>query len=395
MCNMKASLKIENIVWITIWFSVLYLSYRYPLQINSSQTSPTYSDTPVFLQVGKYLGLLFLSMLCFGAIRLRTLSSYALLYFAASLFFCMLMLLRYFLVGAIDYLQIAFVILFGLGFSLSVRDFKMEAFEKFLRTLFFVSLVVDVFQIFAFYKYGRLPALAYEGSSSVRFGSFLDDPNSFSIVCVMFMAFFQRNKNYLLFLCAFIMLLATQSLTGGALAVILIGVGLFFDSGYKGRVLLIFFLVILFASYLWFFDAVNNFYAAYMLEKAGSIEGHAASFYNLQGLAVLEYVFGASAAMDAETAPLYVMLNFGLVGVFLYFFLISAPVVTSIFVIRRVGGVGSLSSGAYALLAFLWAVFLGSFNLPFIKIFPINFLFFIFSGFLLFGRIPNFRRRIA
>ena len=32
-----------------------YLGYRYPLRINSSTTSPTYSDTPGWLQVGKYL----------------------------------------------------------------------------------------------------------------------------------------------------------------------------------------------------------------------------------------------------------------------------------------------------------------------------------------------------
>src|SRR5450759_557644 len=32
-----------------------YLSYRYPLKINNSQTSPTYSDTPTWLQAGKYL----------------------------------------------------------------------------------------------------------------------------------------------------------------------------------------------------------------------------------------------------------------------------------------------------------------------------------------------------
>ena len=55
----------QYVVGTCILLLIIYLSYRYPLQINFSGTSPTYSDTPFVLQIGKFLlaGLFFIVLL--------------------------------------------------------------------------------------------------------------------------------------------------------------------------------------------------------------------------------------------------------------------------------------------------------------------------------------------
>ena len=64
-------------IWVFKWvvfFLLFYLSYRYPLQINSSTTSPTYSDTPFFLSFLKYLVVIFLLALGVVFLRVNSLS---------------------------------------------------------------------------------------------------------------------------------------------------------------------------------------------------------------------------------------------------------------------------------------------------------------------------------
>src|SRR5258708_33838133 len=50
----------ERSFWVALFIATAYLSYRYPLQINSSTTSQVYSDTPLSLQAGKF-ALIFLT----------------------------------------------------------------------------------------------------------------------------------------------------------------------------------------------------------------------------------------------------------------------------------------------------------------------------------------------
>lgn len=64
----------NRIFWWVMVFSLLYSSYRYPLQINFSGTSPNYSDTPEILQMGKYLVLVclvFISIIMEGGLHIK------------------------------------------------------------------------------------------------------------------------------------------------------------------------------------------------------------------------------------------------------------------------------------------------------------------------------------
>ncbi len=54
------SKRVSNILIIIFNVYLYYYGYRYILRYNDSETSPTYSDTPLVLQIGKYILILLL-----------------------------------------------------------------------------------------------------------------------------------------------------------------------------------------------------------------------------------------------------------------------------------------------------------------------------------------------
>jgi hypothetical protein len=176
---------------IAIFLILLYfMAYRYPFQIGDSGTSPTYDDTPLFLQLAKYILILPLAVVAFLLYRGRELA-------IARVDFLILALTVYCaLIGVViladgspngfGIIQVSFSFVLFLVFSEpTVTRRNFGSLVTCLRVFFMVSVAVYAYQLANYFLYERLPALGYYGSFP-RFGGVWDDPNSAGII-FMFM----------------------------------------------------------------------------------------------------------------------------------------------------------------------------------------------------------------
>ena len=221
----------ERSFWVGLLISTAYLSYRYPLQINSSTTSQVYSDTPLSLQVGKF-ALIFLTC-CISAPflfwkRFNRLEASIVILAGMVSSFPLFKLLAGF---ESRYLEVSFWPLAALILVIPLKSFDLQSIDKYLKVVFFFATVTDVVEVGLFLFFGRLPALGWSGGLSVRFGGFLDDPNGFAAILFLLMGWsFYRFRGKARFFTQFalvICLLLTQSLTaiGFLGAVILVAMG--------------------------------------------------------------------------------------------------------------------------------------------------------------------------
>ena len=180
--------------------AVLYDAYRYPLRINDSATSPTYRDTPLAYQAGKYaiLGALAVALLIVVVRNRRDLGRLR----GADLL--LLVLGSYaFLRGGIaaaethsqTSLRTILPFVCGVPFALAGAAWvhaKAGRSTSFVRAavLFAGAVVVlhaavNVVEMGLWATTGRLPALGYH-NGLVRFGGIWDDPNSTAVFSALF-----------------------------------------------------------------------------------------------------------------------------------------------------------------------------------------------------------------
>lgn len=168
-----------------------YQGYRYPLQINSSQTSPTYSDTPLWLQAGKWGVIALVTAALMVAImpRLRrTIQTAGLARLIALTIEVVMLALAVLPIahGAADVEPKITLILVGVALIITLTPTFDDLTIRIITSVFIgfavVCVVAQAAQLALFLAFGRLPALAWANSPSVRFGSLLDDPNGFAIL---------------------------------------------------------------------------------------------------------------------------------------------------------------------------------------------------------------------
>ncbi len=180
--------------------AVLYDAYRYPLRINDAATSPTYRNTPLAYQAGKYviLGALTVALLVVvvrngrdlarlrsGDLLLLALGSYA--------------LLRGGIATAQTHsetsLRTVLPFVCGVPFALAgaswvhARAGRSTSFVK-AAVLFGAAVVVlhagvNLVEMALWATTGRLPALGYS-HGLVRFGGIWDDPNGTAVFSALF-----------------------------------------------------------------------------------------------------------------------------------------------------------------------------------------------------------------
>ena len=280
----------KNTFLLMYWFVVLYNFHRYIFKYNSEGTSPTYANTPLIWQIGKYLILFVLLPIFYSCLhyRKKLYKEYAVIYFW--IFFVVLInILNFFAWGSIFVDEIEYCIWFVafLPYCFAVQDLNSLGidFEKILKWTAIILFISNLIAVANFYLFGRLPALAYEGGL-VRFGSFWDDPNSFGIICVFFAFYFLDRGKLILSMASFANILITVSFASYLLCVaavafwtfrnyksidkkwLLIGLGLMF---------------ILIISVIIYFDKLYDLY----LIKEDSVMAHLVdnlvfSFYPLQ-----------------------------------------------------------------------------------------------------------------
>ena len=375
-------------MWSALIFCTVYQSYRYPLQINSSGTSPTYSDTPVSLQIAKVLiGLFFCLVGCFYIPR-RTLSlgRWALVGLAASM--SMYPLLKAFGAEAGDksvYLDVSFWSLAPLLLALSVNSITFEDMDKFFRVIFFYAIASTVVEVLLFLTVGRLPALAYSGSFSVRFGGFLDDPNGFAAVLIMLMGWayfhFSGGRRWLVEGTLVLCLLLTQSLTAiGYFIALTLAIGTVLFIKRPRPLLLMATIATVSVALVCAWSRLTKLAELIAGIRGGSADAHLSQLNGIQAASFIDWIIGSPSYQPFESWWLGALVNFGVPWSALTF---SITLALALFALRRFFQapcrIEKAVLGATLMLSCYFV--LGSFNLPYFRIFPVNFIFF-FLGYL-------------
>jgi len=372
----------ERSFWVGLLISTAYLSYRYPLQINSSTTSPVYSDTPLSLQVGKF-ALIFLTC-CISAPflfwkRFNRLQAGIVILTAMVFSFPLFKLLAGF---ESRYLEVSFWPLAALVLVIPLKSIDLQSIDKYLKVVFFFAIISDVIEVSLFLLFGRLPALGWSGSLAVRFGGFLDDPNGFAAILFLLVGWgfyrFRGKARFFMQFALVICLLLTQSLTAigflGALILVamcwrLIKKPLSLLWMFSGCAVLVGLLEVTHA-----FETISLIIAL----KSRSASDHLSIPWSSLIEGWTEWFFVGRLSYEYyESWWISSLITFGIVW-YVGNLLLTSVLVFMVWRSFRFCPPGKEKAVLAGILLFCIYFVVGSANLPFSTIFPINFLFYLF-----------------
>lgn len=371
--------------------SFYYLSYRYPFQINSSTSSPTYADTPTWLQLGKYA--LIAAVLALAAIvnavrgaRRETISEAP--FVLTRLSFALLAgytITKGIVLGSTDMLVLGSGLAAGFILSGLSLKWRIDAgrLTRVVAVFALLAIIMEAIQVFLFLSQGRLPALAYKNSISVRFGSLLDDPNGFALLValalpVVFVAWKSRPVwRIVLCLALLVSLVLTQSFTGIAAVVLALLAGSF-ALNWRRPLVMAGFLILVPPVVLGVWDYVTGsaVVQSVWLTKTGSVNDHASSLDALGAMGVADVLgFGIPTAA-IESSYVSMISSVGLPFTVMY-------IILGLFGVTRLhktikstqkGREIALHYGAYF---YLIAYLIGSINMQFSQVFPVDLLYIV------------------
>lgn len=375
--------------------SLYYTWYRYPFRMNSAETSGQYSDTPGWIRALKYVILLAIAIYAWINVNVsnRTMLQYSTRSSGGTLLLSCMASWGFFRAWTNndgDLFQLSVLLLCG-AFILSMSHAWMLDVGRtngILKSFLLIAIVVEAVQVVLFRVSGRLPALAYEGSVSVRFGSILDDPNTWGILTALLLPIawlnYRNNRIWRLLIVGVLlsMLILTQSITGIIATVVAVGV-LLTARDALGRFESPFFVIslvglaALVANRIGLTSIVNQ-----VLEtKQGSIEQHLDSTTGLMEVGVADLIGVGQDTRFWESSYVALLYSAGLVFTVAYVGL----GVWSCVQLRRHALSSSAGAAVYwGFFAYQVAFMVGSVNMRFFDSFPANFLFILgicLSGF--------------
>ena len=352
-----------------------YYIYRYVLQYNSDDTSPTYSNTPVLFQLAKYLILILLlaAFFVFVLLHFRKDARSGALFMAAGLLIIQNVYI-FFVSGDSDAVTMCCCLFLALLIGLSSEETELGAIDRIFSFFLHFSILYECVQIALYFLVGRLPALGYDTGNltDVRFGGPWDAPNEFALLLAFLLPYaalkYKGWRRALYVAVLIVMLILSWSLTGIAtILLIAVVVGLkelFLRSKNALHALTAcvaglcalgaFGLVLYFNS-----SAIHDFVAS----KMGSIQGHLDG-WDLSGLSVWN-LLGLYPDMEFSEVGLIVLLRRGGVLQVLLFYGLG------IYCAARAGRFAKLHRGDAvrrrlytAMQWYLVAFLIASFNLP-------------------------------
>jgi hypothetical protein len=360
--------------------------------MSSSGTSPTYSDTPLVLQAGKFvlaLPLIVMSAVLWVRNSAKLTRSLIVL---GTVFISVHSLFKVYQERDSQFLDLAFWLIFALVVVLAIDSVSLSAIDRYFRLLLVYSLGSTVVEVALFVIFGRLPALAFEGSYLVRFGGFLDDPNGFAAILFLLMAWsywrFKGTSRVFVLASLVASLFLTQSWTALAFFFGLLGIlALLFLKKRPlwalGTSCVLPLLVVLVAG--WIRALPSGLLWDILQDKQSSIEGHTFPFADWISKWPEWLIMGEWKYNPYESWWLSSMINFGVLWFVAYFALIIAL----LFALWRANAKTTLEAKPVCagILVFGLYFAFGSLNLPLPIIFPINALFFIFSFLIAFKKV--------
>jgi hypothetical protein len=364
-----------------------YNSYRYPFQINSTETSAVYRDTPLGLVFGKYL-LAAAIMACaviFGAFPLSRMKVRKPIYLAVYAYLAVIPITHGLMAKDVQLVESGVFFFVPMVFHLlEKKSISCRMINSLIRYALFIAIGVDIIQIALFFLVGRLPALAWPGSMSVRFGSFLDDPNGFGVLIALFAGFaiagYSGWKRAALICALSVCLLASQSLT--ALLVVPVAAllcALTFmisqpKSILRGMLISVSAVALIAVVTYPYHQAIIDLLQVIGSEKSLSIMGHARSLDVLASKGLIDYLGFNPTGYTGESGYVNLAANFGIVYVLIY---LGIGLVTIFKCCRRLADSAaspSMRAFAGAAFCFLIAAYATTINLPLEEVFPINLL---------------------
>lgn len=390
---MKAARKnTENLFWFGLILCTVYLSYRYPLQINSAGTSPTYSDTPVLLQAGKFILVFPLFLIAAARCLRKSAPLKQWLIALAVLFLSTYSLSKVLGNNNTTYVEVSFWMLFSLTSVWAIDAVNISTIDRYLQYLLIYALGSTLVEVALFAIFGRLPALAFEGTYLIRFGGFLDDPNGFAAILFLLMGWsygrFKGWPRFFIVAAIVVSLFLTQSWTGIAFMVVVFAVWL--PARLSKRPLLAGLTICVIALLAGLLvhelsQLPTETFEDMLAAKQGSIEGHAFPVAESVSRWTKWALLGDSMYNAYESWWAGALVNFGAPWLCTFLALLTVLIASLRNAFARADG--EARSVYLGLLLFGCYFAFGSLNLPFPTIFPINVIFFLFAFLVAFGKV--------
>lgn len=377
---------LDRFVVALLLLGLYYNAYRYPLQINASGTSPTYSDTPPWLSLGKYVLVAFL-LLLIVLLRLgrrEPITLHRPLFAVAFLFLALVPIVSGILVGELEFVTTGFFFLVPFVLQLlSGARLDFRAVNRVLRWSVYLAVLVNAVQVALFLTTGRLPALGHEGSLSVRFGSFLDDPNGFGLLLCWLLPFAVAHlsgaRRWFVVGGLFVSVLLTQSMTAvGAFIIVAVVLGLLSIADrprllFPALVAVLLGVVALGSLVYTYWREIELAYSLFMATKEGSLAQHGNALTMFRDLELLNLA-GIQPLSDRWTETGYVNLlaYYGILYVAVYLYVGASAWLGYLAAARDPGSSDELRSFAWGAMGLLIAVYAGNLVLPVVSIFPID-----------------------
>jgi hypothetical protein len=360
------SFSLVRVLWYLIFIiSICYNFHRYLLKYSHGAFLKSgYEQTPLSWQVGKYL----LIAILLGLIYLRSRFTFQipvkLLLFHAFIGFVLFIncgsILIYNEVSTDELEYVVFsLLLLPLGF-VKKADLQLLADEmsSILNASQYVLILSNWFVIFNYYAFDIIPFHAFKGIL-MRYGGLWDDPNTFAIITVLLAGYAMMHKQYYLVAIHIINILLTISLNGYLL--LLVFIAYWFLNNPKNRLFHISLFIIL-ISLIALLVIINLDYAIQIYEaKKESIDQHSSlsslNFYWLPWLQPILFHETWFVSVNINYFPVSVIFTLVTVIIFVRFFLFRPRSIQRLMFI----------------LFFVTSMFL-----PFLYMFPINFIALLF-----------------
>lgn len=380
-----------KLFWTGLIFCTLFVSYRYPLQMGTSTTSPTYSDTPPLIQVSKFVIVFILCLLSAKwALKSRIQAKRAILLLSV-IFLQLFALVKASYAFDMGYVNQTFWPLAAMVFALSIRKVTTRSLDSFMRFLLFLTFISDAIELIAFFAFGRLPEQGYPNSIVVRFGGWFDSPNDFSCIIFLLMGWsFFRYKGFGrvvieggLIAC----LILTQSLTAYGFFLILLACLVILHI-IKHPKSIIWLAVVSGLLLLFTTSWLPSLVLQLMNHKAGSIAGHIRLPENWLGDCGISALTGTPTYQFYEDWWLSSLVNLGVPWLSVFILTIAYLIFLIFFRFRQATNRVDKSVLCGFLLLALYCA-LGSLNNPVFDFFPANFIFYLFCFLVSFGKLQN------
>jgi hypothetical protein len=396
--------RIENAFLVFLVLSQVYYWFRYALQVNSNSTSPTYDNTPLAFQVGKYLmALAYCAILVVMIVpmyqRFKIPKTFLLSFGIIGGFFGLL-ILKYFMadgpgnqstaIGLIKVAYVAPVVAISIPFLINPRFLKRFKFWAVDMAMVYHVLYSGL-QMALYFTTGRLPGLAYEGGS-VRFGGGWDDPNGFGMFLTLPFLYLLTShpRGALQKVLAVVYGMVIVALLGATIsysAIISFMVGFCLCVALTNlRMLLIFVVTVgTLASAVILSPTIQDALRFNYEQKQDSMQSHVdqlvsvANFFD-EDLSTVLFGNGGDVVL-AENFYQTMLINFGLIFLVVMFSSIAATIICALVKYYRAKRLKDKESERLFLVGFcfLFAFSLGAAFIPFFIVYPVNLYFWIFS----------------